>query len=86
MTIADAINWTNSLRIALSSMISSRIPDEKISIPEISKGSAFLKERVLSVRKRNVTEIIKLMAIAIPPRRGILPEWILLALTVSYKL
>jgi hypothetical protein len=41
---------------------------------------------VLSKRNKAIIVIKKDKAIAIPPRRGIFPEWIFLALTVSYKL
>ena len=72
--------------MALNSIMSSRIPNEKINIPEIIKGKEFLRDRVLSKRNKAIIVIKKDKAIAIPPRRGIFPEWIFLALTVSYKL
>ena len=55
-------------------MISSKIPNEKINIPEIIKGKEFLRDRVLSKRNKAITVRKKDIAIAIPPRRGILPE------------
>jgi hypothetical protein len=54
--------------------MSSRIPNEKINIPEIIKGKEFLRDRVLSKRNKAIIVIKKDKAIAIPPRRGMLPE------------
>ena len=46
-------------------------------------GHIFLNDKVLSILKQIIAQMKKDTAKAIPPRRGIFPEWIFLAETES---